>query len=194
MSFSKSTLELMRKAGWSEDYRWDTSEYVSRFEAANNPPPESVKQFLERFGDIIIRLTYDIELPPNFRQSVRRRTGLAWLFHAVFPPKPKPPITTIKGQTVIDFRALMEIKGEDQEMLSDWFPAYSARIGAKKLYPIGTSNHAPEMMMDSSGNVYGAFDQYFWILGNTPEEAIENLIARRWGEEIPELNDPETEG
>ena len=67
--FSISTLSLLSKAGWSEEYRYDTSDYVTLLQSCGYTVHEAALDFMQRFGGLVI--TYPHPVVPRITETMR---------------------------------------------------------------------------------------------------------------------------
>ncbi len=58
--FSDHTLALLRKAGWSEDYSYDTTEWEALLKGAGYTVHSVARDFMQRFGDLVIDYPHPI--------------------------------------------------------------------------------------------------------------------------------------
>ena len=52
--FSENALAILHQAGWSEDYRYDTSGYINLLQSAGYHVHAVARDYMQRFGGLVI--------------------------------------------------------------------------------------------------------------------------------------------
>ncbi|MCW3100252.1 MAG: hypothetical protein JWL77_5870 [Chthonomonadaceae bacterium] len=67
--FSDRTLEMLYKAGWSEDYRYDVSHYRNFLSSQGYDVHDAALSFMQRFGGLVI--AYPLPKKPEATEILR---------------------------------------------------------------------------------------------------------------------------
>lgn len=139
-TFSEYTLQVLTKAGWSEDYTANNSIYRELLESEGYTVLEKAMQFLNRYGGLV--LTY----------AHRKISGETATTHFDIS------------------RAIKRVEVNDL--------LYYSQALQKKLCLIGeTSSGYMVLMMDQNGVVYAGIDDLLYLVGETGEASINNIIS-----------------
>jgi hypothetical protein len=151
-SFSKETLELLHRAGWTESREFDTTKYEQLLKGAGYPVHKAVTTFLRDFGGL--HIAYQI--------------GPAYV-SPTHPSLRKRDILHFDVELAIAHTFLQNVYGASQ-----WLGQSLCVIGEFE------GNDAT-LMMDEAGRVYTDFDdpESLVLVGNSGLEAIENVCRGR---------------
>jgi len=98
-----------------------------------------------------------------------------------------PPAFRVEGKTdTMHFNPILAAEGIYPERVKE---EYELRVG-EPLVVVGAaySEHLT-LMLSHSGKLYGGYDSYLTLLGNSVVEALEGIFGRKESEEIPLLEE-----
>ena len=161
MKLSKETKNILEEYGWTPDRTIDITKYVQFLESKGYIVFDIVRKFLIQFGEL--RLQHPHYVEPTPEQYTKYK---------------------LKPYKILHFNSIDAARGIFIENIK----CYEERIG-EKLTPIGEAHDGYLVLMISeSGKMYGAFDDYLTLLGNSYEEGIEAIYQRLKTPEIPIKN------